>query len=82
MKKRACNRFRFVYTPIHASWVNQVELFFGILHKRLLRYGVYNSLKELDEVVNGVLAHWNKYERHPFAWKFKGYPLQAGKRAA
>lgn len=69
-------RFHFHYTPIHASWVNQVELFFGILHKRVLRYGVFNSLEELDNAVIEFIDHWNAHECHPFKWAFEGYPAQ------
>ncbi len=76
------NRFHFHYTPLHASWVNQIELFFGILQKRVLRYGVFDSLDELDRTVLGFIAHWNANERHPFQWTFKGYPLQRGRQAA
>jgi len=80
--ERHGGRFHFHYTPIHASWVNQVELFFGILQRRLLRYGVHNSLEELDADVLGFIAHWNAEEAHPFNWTFKGYPLQIGSKAA
>jgi transposase len=74
-------RFHFHYTPIHASWVNQVELFFGILSKRVLRYGVFDSAEALERAVSGFIAYWNRFERHPFAWKFKGYPLVTGQAA-
>lgn len=67
-------RFHFHYTPVHASWVNQVELFFGIIQRRVLRYGVFNSLEELDNAVIGFIDHWNEKECHPFNWTFKGYP--------
>jgi len=80
--ERHGGRFHFHYTPIHASWVNQIELFFGILHKRVLRYGVHDSLEELDADVRGFIEHWNLEEAHPFAWTFKGYPLQIGSKAA
>lgn len=79
--KRHGGRFHFHYTPIHASWVNQVELFFGILHRRVLRYGVHDSREELDADVLGFMKHWNEEEAHPFAWTFKGYPLQIGPKA-
>ena len=69
-------RFRFHYTPLHASWVNQVELLFGILQRRVLRYGVFNSLEALDEAIIGFLDHWNEHEAHPFNWTFKGYRSQ------
>jgi transposase len=74
--RRHGNRFHFHYTPIHASWVNQVEIFFGILHKRLLRYGVFDSLKALDKALLAFIRHWNRHEAHPFRWTFKGYPTQ------
>jgi transposase len=75
-------RFHFHYTPIHASWVNQIELWFGILQKRVLRYGVFNSLEQLDEAVLGYIGQWNVNERKPFKWSFKGYPLQSGLKDA
>jgi transposase len=80
--ERHGGRFHFHYTPIHASWVNQIELFFGILHKRKLRYGVFDSVDELTAEVLGFIDHWNQNERHPFNWTFKGYPLQIGQAAA
>lgn len=80
--QRHGNRFHFHYTPLHASWVNQIELFFGILQRRVLRHGVFDSLEELDRAVLGFIEHWNTHEQHPFAWKFKGYPLQYGTEEA
>lgn len=75
-------RFHFHYTPIHASWVNQVELLFGVLQRRVLRYGVFNSLEELDNAVIGFLDHWNSVEGRPFNWTFKGYPPETRSQAA
>lgn len=75
-------RFHFHYTPIHASWVNQVELLFSILQRRVLRYGEFDSLDELDEAVIGFLDYWNVHERKPFRWTFSGYPLQTGRKCA
>jgi transposase len=40
-------RFRFVYTPLHASWVNQIEQWFSILTRRVLRHASFRSLAEL-----------------------------------
>lgn len=80
--QRHGNRFHFHCTPIHASWLDQIELWFGILQRRVLRYGVFNSLEELDQAVLGFIAHWNANERKPFRWTFKGYPLQTGRKAA
>ncbi len=79
--ERHGGRFHFHHTPIHASWVNQVESWFAILQKRILRHGVFDSVEALAERVAGFIEHWNS-SRHPFRWKFKGYPLEARESAA
>ena len=71
-------RFVFHYTPKHASWVNQVELFFSILQRQCLRAGSFRSPGELRTAVLAFLAAWNRNRAHPFRWTFTGYPLQAG----
>lgn len=65
-------RFRFVYTPLHASWVNQIEIWFSVLARRILRYGSFSSTKDLVLAVCGFIKHWNTFEAHPFRWKFRG----------
>jgi transposase len=71
------NRFVFHYTPKHASWVNQIELFFSILQRRYLRHASFHSTFELHTGVLEFVAQWNEQAR-PFRWTFRGYPLQAG----
>ena len=73
-------RFHFVYTPIHASWLNQVEIWFGILHKRVLRYGSFESVEQLVDRVCGFMQHWNDFEAHPFRWKFRGFRTKSDLR--
>jgi transposase len=70
--RRHRGRFRFVYTPLHASWVNQVEIWFSILARRVLRYGSYASPTELTSAVRAFITHWNAHEAHPFRWNFRG----------
>jgi transposase len=65
-------RFRFVYTPLHASWVNQVEIWFGVLHRHVLKHNSFRTAAELVEAVNAYLAYWNEHEAHPFRWRFRG----------
>lgn len=65
-------RFRFVYTPLHASWVNQVEIWFSIFARRVLRYGSFESTKALCAAAMSFVAHWNAREAHPFRWTFRG----------
>jgi transposase len=79
--RRHRGRFHFHYTPIHASWVNQVELFFSILHRRVLRYAAYDDARALTRAVSGFIERWNRVEKHPFRWVFKGYPSAERKAA-
>jgi transposase len=72
------DRFVFHYTPKHASWVNQVELFFSILQRQCLRPGSFRSPAALRTAVLAFVATWNRDRAHPFRWTFTGYPLQAG----
>ena len=74
-------RFVFHYTPKHASWVNQVELFFSILQRQCLRDASFRSVEELRTVVLAFIAAWNRDRAKPFRWTFTGYPLQAGAAA-
>jgi transposase len=76
--ERHAGRFHFHYTPLHASWVNQVELFFAILQAKCLRHGSFRSTAELREAVLAFVALWNERLGRPFRWTFTGYPLQTG----
>ncbi len=74
--KKHEDRFRFHYTPLHASWVNQVELWFGILQRRCLQNGSFKSVDELRAAVGAFVAYWNDKAKHPFRWSFTGYRAQ------
>jgi transposase len=65
-------RFHFVYTPKHASWENQIEIWFSVLQRRILRRGHFTSKAALVDRIDGFMAHWNQHEAHPFNWKFRG----------
>ena len=71
------NRFEFHYTPLHASWVNQVEIFFSILRRAVLRWGSFSSVNALEEAMMAFIHRWNTVDGHAFNWTFRGYPLQA-----
>jgi transposase len=62
-------------TPTHASWLNQVELFFSILERRLLRHGEFSSV---DDLADRIIAFINDYNRRarPFRWTYDGRPLK------
>jgi hypothetical protein len=71
------HRIRFVYTPRHCSWLNQVEIWFSILARRLLKRSSFTSLKDLRKRVLAFIKYFNKVLSKPFRWTYTGRPLQA-----
>lgn len=63
------------YTPTHASWLNQVELFFSILERRMLRRGEFASTEELADRIIAFIKDYNR-RAAPFRWTYAGRPLQ------
>jgi len=71
------HRIRFVYTPRHCSWLNQVEIWFSILARRLLKRSSFRSAEELRSRVLAFIEYFNKVLSKPFRWTYTGRPLQA-----
>ena len=69
-------RWQFVFTPKHASWLNQVEMFFSILARRLLRHGQFTSPDDLAVQMLTFVEHHNLTAK-PFAWTYTGKLLAA-----
>jgi transposase len=74
---RSHPRVRFVFTPKHGSWLNQVEIWFGILTRSALRHASFDNLKALERVVLAFTRHWNEVIGHPFEWTYTGKVLAA-----
>jgi transposase len=70
------HRIRFVYTPKHTSWLNQVELWFSILVRRLLKRGSFASVEELHKRILTFIEYFNRTMAKPFKWTYKGRPLK------
>ncbi len=68
---------RFVYTPVHTSWLNQVELWFSILVRRLLKRGNFTSVDDLKQRILDFIAYFNRTLAKPFKWTYAGRPLTA-----
>jgi transposase len=75
-------RFRFVYTPKHASWMNQVEIWFSILQRRILKYGDFATPWAQGQRVLGFIRRWNTTEGHPFRWTWRTDRLRRRRLAA
>jgi transposase len=73
-------RFHFIYTPKHASWMNQVEIWFSILQRRVIRHGDFKSAEQQKFKVEGFIAHWNQHESHPFRWTWRTDHVQHHRR--
>ncbi len=71
------HRIRFVYTPKHTSWLNQIEIWFSILVRKVLRRGSFVSRAELQQRIEGFIAYFNETMARAFKWTYKGRPLQA-----
>jgi len=69
-------RWKMVFTPKHASWLNQVEIFFSILTRRLLRHGQFTDADDLATQMLAYVEHHNLTAR-PFAWTYTGKVLTA-----
>lgn len=69
-------RFVFHFTPFHASWINQIEVWFSILARRLLRGASFTSAADLEARITHFIDQYNA-QAQPFAWTWKGYPLVA-----
>jgi len=65
------------YTPKHGSWLNQIEIWFGVLQRRLLRRGEFESKKDLTEQLLRYLEYHNTHWAHPYQWTYTGKPLVA-----
>jgi transposase len=67
----------FHYTPKHASWLNQVEIWLSILVRKLLRRGNFRSVDDLQHQVYSFIAYFNRTMAKPFKWTYQGKPLHA-----
>lgn len=70
------HRIRFVYTPRHCSWLNQVEIWFSILARRVLKRSSFTSLDDLRQRVLAFIDYFNAVLSKPFRWTYTGRPLQ------
>jgi transposase len=72
----ASHRIVFHYTPKHASWLNQVEIWLGILVRKLLRRGSFISVEDLEAKVIAFIDYFNRTMAKPFKWTYQGTPLR------
>ena len=71
------HRIVFHYTPKHASWMNQIEIWFSILARKLLRRGTFSSVADLKAKVLTFIDYFNRTMAKPFRWTYQGKALAA-----
>jgi hypothetical protein len=71
------HRIRFVYIPKHTSWLNQIEIWFSILVRRLLKQASFKSTDELKQRILAFINYFNQTMAKPLQWKYKGHPQAA-----
>jgi len=63
------------FVPFHGSWLNMIEIWFGILYKRFLKHHPHRSDLFLAETISKSIEMWNDVFAHPFTWKYTGEGL-------
>ena len=71
------HRIVFHYTPKHASWMNQIEMWFSILVRKLLKRASFTSVEDLQAKVLAFIAYFNTTMAKPFKWTYGRKPLSA-----
>jgi transposase len=66
------------FTPKHGSWLNQVELWFSVLERRVLRRGNFCSKAALERAILAYITYHNVCKAHPYRWTYTGKPLVTG----
>lgn len=75
------HRIRFVFLPKHSSWLNQIEVVFGIVMRKVIRRGNFTSVVDLEDKLRAFLKYFNEVLARPFAWTYTGKPLSKPRRS-
>lgn len=70
--RKANKRIIVHFTPKHGSWLNMVEIWFGIMGQKCLRHNSFESVKELSSFLTDFIETWNRHYAHPFNWTYDG----------
>ena len=66
------------FTPKHGSWMNQIEIWFGVLVRQLLRRGEFRSTNELSDCIQQWITYYNGQLAYPYEWTYTGKPMVSG----
>lgn len=63
------------FTPFHGSWLNMVEIWFGIFQPKCIDHADFHSTDQLREAIDDFIGAWNRCFKHPFTWQYDGVGL-------
>ena len=63
-----------MFLPKHSSWLNQIEVIFGIVMRKVMRRGNFTSVAHLEDKLRRFLKYFNDTMAHPFEWTYTGNP--------
>jgi len=69
-------RVVFHFTPKHASWLNQIEIWFSVLSRKMLRRESFASLAELEASILEFIEYYYRHLAHPYRWTYTGTPCR------
>lgn len=69
------HRVRFIFTPKHCSWLNQIEIWFGTLRSKVTRFGSFESVDDLADRIRRFIAYYNDTMARPYRWTCDGAVL-------
>ena len=68
-------RIRFIYVPKHSSWLNQVEIWFSVVVRRVIQRSNFTSVEALRQRLMDFIDYFNRTMAKPYRWTFTGQPL-------
>jgi len=63
------HKISFIFLPKHCSWLNQIENWFGLLQRRVLKRGIFTSIDDLKNKITDFIAYYNQYYAKPYIWE-------------
>jgi hypothetical protein len=70
------HRIRLVYLPKHSSWLNQIEIVFGVINRRVMRGGSFTSRSNLEDKLRRFIDYFNETIAKPMSWTYTGRPTR------
>jgi len=75
-------RVVFHFTPTHASWLNQIEIWLSVLTRKVIRRGDFSSVDDLQDKIIEFIEYYNECLAKPYKWTYTGKPLAVEKKVA